>query len=188
MKHFQKIGEYPVDVLAAQLEQHPELWDACTQRKARQGSPHTGMQDIWVRYNEGDPYSPTFNDRHVPVWYPAWKVLPALKPIVFDLMRKVDGEMLGGVLITKISPGSGIDPHADDGWHVQYYDKFYVSIRSEPGAMFFCQHEDTLECLEPQVGECWLFDNRKRHWVENQSTSDRITLIVCIRTEMFGRC
>jgi hypothetical protein len=192
MKHFTKIGEYPVDVLAAQLEQHPELWDQHRIRKESRESPHTGMSDIWVRYNAVAPFEAsgdysTFNDRHVPVWYPAWTVLPALKPIVFDLMRKVDGEMLGGVLITKISPGSGIDPHADDGWHVQYYDKFYVSIQSAPGAVFWCHHEDVMEGLEPQVGEAWLFDNRKRHWVVNQSTSDRITLIVCIRTEMFGR-
>lgn len=145
------------------------------------------MSDIWVRYNRPDRLNPedprAFNNEHVPVWYPAWKKLPALRPIIFDLMATVEGEMLCGVLITRIPPGEGIAPHVDAGWHVEYTEKFYLSLKSSPGADFVCDGER----LNPKPGEMWLFDNRKNHWVENDSTEDRITLIVCIRTEMFGR-
>lgn len=183
MKHFKFIGDWPhTDTIMDELEENPWLWDERTNRKDREGSPHTGMQDIWVRYSKDGT-----NREHVPVWYPAWKALPALRGVVYGLMAAVQGEMLGGVLITKIPPGSGIDPHVDEGWHVDYYDKFYVCLQNDPGAVFWCEHDGVKEGLVPREGEVWLFDNRKLHWVENHSERDRITLIVCIRTEAFGR-
>jgi hypothetical protein len=141
LQHFLKIGEVEVSQLAAQVAAHPELRDQHTIRKTAPNTPHSGMSDIWVRYNDVKKYEEsgdyrTFNDAHVPVWYPAWTVLPSLKPIVLDQMAATEGEMLGGVLITRIPPGHGIAPHTDDGWHVQYYDKFYVCIQNDPGQPF----------------------------------------------------
>lgn len=186
MIYFQKMP-YQIDVkdLNQQLGEHPELWGQYGWRKAL--GPHAQMTDIWVRYNDiakfgGNP-GPEFNDEHVPVWYPAWEALPALKPVIFNLMAQEQGEMLGAVLITKISAGQGIRKHVDRGWHVEYYDKFYVSLESAPGATFHCGEE----VINPEVGDCWRFDNRREHWVENNSSSDRVTLIVCIRTEKYKR-
>lgn len=189
MQHFQKIAE-GIDVapVMAQLAEHPELWNAHTIRKTAPGTPHSQMSDIFVRYNDVTSFEAKgdyagFNDIHVPVWYPSWRALPALRPIVFGLMSFVEGEMLGGVLITRIPPGCGIDRHRDDSWHVRTFEKFYVSVQSAPGAIFGCEHDGVIEELEPKTGECWLFDNKKTHWVENRSNVERITLIVCIRRE-----
>lgn len=192
MPHFLKISEgIDVSELARQLDENPELWDANTSRKTHAGSPHTQMSDIWVRYNDKRRLDlnnlAAFNNEHVPVWYPAWEKLTALRPILFDLMAKVQGEMIGGVLITRIPPGMGIAPHVDLGWHVDQYDKFYLSVRSAPGADFICEHDGVTERLNPKPGEIYLFDNRKCHSVENKSDQDRITAIMCIRTEKFGR-
>lgn len=191
MKFFQKLS-YKVDVQAlnAALAAHPELWDRHTARKTAPGSPHSGMSDIWVRYNDIAPFATAgdfrgFHDAHVPVWYDAWMkhrdVQEAMRPIIFGLMSHVQGEMLGGVLITRIPDGNDIDPHTDHGWHVEYYDKFYVSLASAPGAEFWCGDE----MINPEVGDIYHFDNRLEHWVTNRSGQDRITLIVCIRTDMF---
>lgn len=191
MEHFTKISDgIDVGPLLRQIDANPALWNANSSRKERAGSPHTAMSDIWVRYNSPERARPDFsgfNDEHVPSWYPAWHALPALRPIIFDLMAKVRGEMLGGVLITRIPPGCGISPHVDEGWHVEYYEKFYVSLQSGPGAEFCCSEGGVTESLNPKAGECWLFDNRKLHWVVNDSGKDRLTLIVCIRTDLFGR-
>lgn len=188
MKHFLQIAS-GVDVapLIAAIDAQPELWDSHRERKESDGSPHARMSDIWIRYNDKARYKDreSFNAEHVPVWYPAWHALPELRPIIFGLMAAVDGEMLGGVLITRIPPGGGIAPHVDQGWHVEYYDKFYVSLRSDPGAEFWCDHGCIAEALNPKVGDIWRFDNRKNHWVENNSSTDRVTLIVCIRTDKF---
>lgn len=189
MKYFTKITDYDVADLARQLRDHPDLWNAHALRKTAVGSPHSRMNDIWVRYNDVAPFREsgdysTFNDPHVPIWYPAWKLLPALRPIIFDLMTLVEGEMLGGVLITRIPPGQGIAKHIDKGWHVAYYSKYYLSIQSSPGAEFHCADE----VLTPVTGEVYLFDNKLEHWVENKSNVDRITLIVCIRANKEGKC
>ena len=194
MKHFTLIRD-GVDVsgVLRELEANPDLWGEHGRRKTAPGSPHTGMSDIWVRYNDAGPFESgerpwtEFNDRHIPVWYRAWDLLPSLKPIVFDLMGRVDGEMIGGVLITRIPPGQGIDWHADSGWHVSAYEKFYLSLQSAPGAKFWCDADGVKEALEPEPGQIWLFDNRKPHAVTNDSGQDRITAILCIRTEKFGR-
>ncbi|CAD6548626.1 hypothetical protein LMG28727_04865 [Paraburkholderia kirstenboschensis] len=188
MRHFLQIAS-GVDVapLMSAIDAQPDLWDAHRERKESDGTPHARMSDIWVRYNDKSRYQDreSFNAEHVPVWYPAWHALPQMRPIIFDLMAKVQGEMLGGVLITRIPPGGGIAAHVDRGWHVEYYDKFYVSLRSAPGAEFFCDHDGTTEALNPKEGEIWRFDNRKNHWVENNSKIDRVTLIVCIRTDKY---
>ena len=186
MQHFEHICNFDVSDLRAQLAAHPELWDQHTRRKEAPGSPHGGMSDIWVRYNDVTPYAVSgdysrFNDEHVPVWYSAYTALPALRPILISLMARVGGEMLGGVLITRVPPGRGIAPHADKSWHVDYFEKFYISIQGQQGAIFGCAHDGVEEALTPMTGECWLFDNHKKHWVVNDSAEDRITLIVCIR-------
>lgn len=185
MIYFQKMP-YQIDVRALnqQIGQHPELWGQHGWRKDHGSKVHAGMTDIWVRYNDISrfkEFTPKFNDEHVPVWYDAWHKLTALHPIIFHLMAAEQGEMLGGVLITKIPAGQGIGKHEDKGWHVGYYDKFYVSLESAPGADFFCGEE----VINPEVGDCWRFDNRREHWVENNSSQDRVTLIVCIRTHKY---
>ncbi len=191
-RHFTRVlANVDVDPIRHQLDRNPDLWDTNKSRRSGEGSPHARMSDIWVRYNAPERFDPAnpraFNDEHVPVWYPAWRSLTALRPIIFDLMALVEGEMLCGVLITRIPPGAGIAPHIDAGWHVAFTEKFYLSINSAPGADFVCAQGGTIERLNPRTGEVWRFDNRTLHWVENNSAEDRITLIVCIRTDLFRR-
>lgn len=186
MKYFQKILE-GIDVapMVAELDAHPELWNQHSARKARADSPHSQMSDVWLRYNDPrnlkSPDDPAFNLEHDSVWYPAGRALPRLQAAAFALMGVVRGERLGGVLITKIPPGCGIAPHSDHGWHVEKYDKFYLSLKSAPGATFHCGEET----INPKPGDVYRFDNRMEHWVKNESAEDRVTLIVCIQTEMF---
>ncbi len=188
MKNFLKIAEgLDVMPLLLSIQRQPDLWDRHTIRKEAPGTPHAGMSDIWVRYNDIAAYDDgdfrTFNDEHFPIWYPAYYQLPEIRPIIFGLMSRVEGEHLGGVLITKIPPRGQIERHADDGWHVNYYDKFYVSLKSDPGANFYC--EDEVIC--PKAGDVYWFDNTKEHWVVNDSNEDRMTLIVCIRTHRYKK-
>lgn len=185
MQHFSLIDTVNVEQLASELEAHPDLWDEHTLRKDYETSPHKQMSDIWVRFaaREDGKLLVDMSKPHLPVWYRAWQELPALRPIVFNLMARVEGEVLGGVLVTRIPPGCGLVPHRDSSWHVDYYSKYYLSIQSEPGAVFGCREDGVEELLEPKPGEIWLFDNHKLHWVDNKSNADRITCIICIRTE-----
>ncbi len=186
MKNFLKIAE-GVDVLPVLLglQHHPELWDANTVRKASSDSPHLAMSDIWVRYNDDTECRRTgdyskFNDAHDPIWYPAYYAIPQLRPIIFAALARVEGTRLGGVLITKIPPGGRIAPHVDKGWHVDHYNtKLYIVLQSNP----LCINRVEDERVSMAAGEVWLFDNTKEHEVINDGNDDRITLIVCTRTE-----
>lgn len=182
MQNFLKIADgLNVAPLRLALVRQPELFGVHTKRREGYDSPHAQMTDIWVRYNayENLVKSPhTFNDEHDSVWYPAYHSLPELRPILFGLMSLVEGERLGGVLITKIPPGGSIAPHVDGGWHAQYYDKYFVPIQSDPGCVFGFEAGE----IHAAPGEVYWFDNSRPHWVRNDSQRDRIAMIVCIRS------
>lgn len=164
-----------VSQLRARLEQQPELFGQHIYRKEKYA--HKDMDDIWVRYNHPDHIGPKFNDEHSSVWYPVIKHLPEIPGICHALMQLSGGERLGGVLITKLAPGGKIAPHIDGGWHAGYYSKFYVPIKNEPGSVF--AWEDV--AIDPTPGEVYEFRNDVPHWVNNDSSVDRIAMIVCIR-------
>ena len=177
-----------LDVLPLQQELLANLdeFDKYDYRRTFPNSPHAQMNDIWVRYNDVRPFEAKgslegFEAEHDSIWYPVVEKLPSVKKVVFDLMHIVDGERLGGILITKLPAGGHISRHTDAGWHAQYYDKFYVPILNSKGSIF--GFDDGL--IDPELGEAWWFDNSNPHWVDNKSNTDRIAMIVCIRTEMF---
>lgn len=167
-----------VDVRPMQeaLQEHPTLWDARTERTLPEDSPHHGLSDIWARF--ADPDTMRDDGSHDSVWYPPADVLP-VRDIVFPLMAAVRGERLGGVLITRIKPGQVCKPHTDPGWHARYYDKYAVQIQAAPEQAFHFERQS----LVTKPGDVFWFDNSFTHWVTNDSQSDRITMIVCIKTE-----
>lgn len=172
--------------LQRELLENLDEFDKYDYRRTFPNSPHAQMNDIWVRYNDIKPFEEKgslvgFEAEHDSIWYPVIDKLPSLKKVVFDLMHIVDGERLGGILITKLPAGGHIARHTDAGWHAQYYDKFYVPILNHKGSIF--GFDDGI--IEPQLGEAWWFDNSNPHWVDNKSDCDRIAMIVCIRTELF---
>lgn len=167
-------GGLNVAPLLWSIQANPQLWNADAQRTTDESSPHHEVDDIWVRYSA----TPKEPGTHESVWYPAAEILP-VRELVYPLMQYVRGERLGGILLTKIPAGKQCKPHHDDGWHARYYDKFAIQIQSSPG-QFFCFEG---EQLEPMPGDVYTFDNSHTHWVTNDTPHDRITLIVCIKTD-----
>lgn len=176
---------FDVRPLVAQLAAAPALWDDFNLRTNHPQSPHRELSDIFVRYNARENYEgdrQAFNGPHDAVWWSAVDTLPSVMPIVFDLMRFVDGERLGMVLITKIPAHTKCYPHTDNGWHAGHYEKYAVQIASAEQQSFHVEHES----LSALPGECYWFDNSKTHHVLNDSDEDRITMIVCIRNRFTG--
>ena len=65
MRRFLKVAEgINVDTVMAQIHAQPELWDAHSLRRTAPGTPHSGMQDIWIRYNAPENMGPRFNHEH----------------------------------------------------------------------------------------------------------------------------
>lgn len=184
MKNFLKIAS-GIDVLplAIALQMHPELWDEHNERKEFENSSHKCTSDIWVRYNDPKNLSKGYDkytSEHDSVWHPAAAKLPQLRPIIFGLMDRCEATRLGGVLITRIPAGGHVLPHADRGWHPEYFDlKVYVPIHSNP----HCVNRVADEKVVMAPGDAWYFNNLKEHEVINGGDTERITLIVCMSTK-----
>lgn len=167
-----------VDLVVAAIEEC-DHWNRYAPR--REQYVHSAMSDIWVRYNVWENYCgdlAAFNEPHESVWYPVAFELPQIRLLVNDVLAHLPPVELGGVLITKLPPGCNIDPHVDGGWHAEYYrDKYAVQLKGNADQGFY--FEGCSYAAEP--GEVYWFDNQQLHWVRNDSSEDRITMIVCTR-------
>lgn len=177
MKNFLRIAQ-GVDVtpLLLSLQQMPYLWNATPLRKVAQGTPHAAMEDIWLRF-AAQPVD--FDRPHFPIWYPPSEMLP-VKQIIYSMMTRAEATHLGGVLITRIPPGGRIEPHADHGWHPEFYNcKFYLPLATNDRCVFRVENEKVVM----QTGDIWWLNNTVEHEVTNDGDTERITLIVCMRKE-----
>lgn len=171
-----------VSKAADQLKENPQFWDLYPFRRDFTGSPHEQMTDIWLRFGDLEKHGcSAFKGEHDSVWYPCAEYLTEFKRLAFEVMALVEGERLGGILITKLPPGGKIHPHTDSGWHAEYYDKFYVAINAPKESAFGFESGDIIA----DNGDCWFFRNDVTHWVTNNSNEDRISMIVCIKTDKF---
>jgi len=171
-----------VETLPLQLElaRNEQLWDRNPERRLYAGSPHSAMTDITCRYMpEGDVTLEARRAEHRNVFWPAWHLLPALRPVVFGLMTRVQAVELGSILITRLPPGKQIDPHSDAGsWAPEYYTcKCHWTVAGS--AIVRCDDE----ACEFTQGTVFTFDNLLMHSIENRGDCDRICCIVSMRCE-----
>lgn len=177
MRHFQKIAEQ-IDVIPLlNALAGTDLWNENTLRTTHPQSPHQQTDDIWCLFN-AIPETPedVIDDCEV-VPYRAWTEIPTLRPLVLDLMRRVDGMRLGRVLITRLAPGAIIPEHTDQGAPATYYKRYHLALKSEPGAL----NSSGGEVVTYRMGELWWFDNSVPHSIVNNSADDRLTLVMDVR-------
>lgn len=186
MRNFLKIAD-GVDVfpLVHALQRNQDLWDQHKYRTTYENTPHKDVSDIWLRFSDvgkvSDPsnLSPVINDS-APVWYDAIQKLPQVKQLIADLMYRVGAYEVGRVLITRLEPGGVILPHADtsgDYVHLGDIARYHIVLQGLPGSLFRCGDETV--CM--QTGEVWRFNAHEVHEVANNSSDDRIHLLVDLR-------
>lgn len=178
MRNFLKIAD-GVDVLPVlhALALNDDLWNAHNLRTLYPQSPHHEAEDILIWFNDLNQDSATIADDKAVVPYPAWDRLPQVRPIIFDLMRRVEGVQLGRVMITRLKPGGQIYPHEDAGAPAEFYSRYQLSLQCGPGCLFHCGDETAY--FSP--GSLWLFQNQITHSVVNNSADDRLVLIADVR-------
>ncbi|MGN6210276.1 aspartyl/asparaginyl beta-hydroxylase domain-containing protein [Asticcacaulis sp.] len=83
------------------------------------------------------------------------------------------GVVWGRSRLMRLAPGAGVPEHADINYHWHTRVRLHIPVFTEAGVRFHCDGQS----VHMAAGEAWIFDNWRRHHVENKAGSDRIHLV-----------
>jgi hypothetical protein len=65
--------------------------------------------------------------------------------------------------LMRLAPGAGVPEHADINYHWHTRVRLHIPVFTQPAVRFHCDGE----AVHMAAGEAWIFDNWRRHHVEN---------------------
>jgi len=183
VKYFQRVHDgLDTSGMLAELSEHPEVWDQFKERTISPDGYMRGTSDAWLRFLPRSKLNTAadYLGEGRCEFYPAWWLLPSLHPVVYSLMGMCNGVELGVCLISRLPPGGVVKPHNDSAcWTARFYDqKFYVILSGNPSVRNVTEDEEVV--LPP--GSITRFRNDVEHAVYNDGDTDRINLIVTLRS------
>lgn len=75
--------------------------------------------------------------------------------------------------LMRLAPGAGVPEHADINYHWHTRVRLHIPIFTWPEVRFHCDGRSVYMA----AGEAWIFDNWRRHHVENGAGAERIHLV-----------
>jgi hypothetical protein len=75
--------------------------------------------------------------------------------------------------LMRLAPGTGVPEHADINYHWFNRVRVHIPIVTRPEVRFHCGSR----AVHMAAGEVWIFDNWRRHRVENPTAEERIHLV-----------
>ena len=75
--------------------------------------------------------------------------------------------------LMRLAPGAGVPEHADINYHWHTRVRLHIPVFTQSAVRFHCDGE----VVHMAAGEAWIFDNWRRHHVENKASQDRIHLV-----------
>jgi hypothetical protein len=75
--------------------------------------------------------------------------------------------------LMRLAAGADVPEHADINYHWHTRVRLHIPIFTWPQVRFHCDGQ----CVHMAEGEAWIFDNWRRHHVENRAAADRIHLV-----------
>ena len=72
--------------------------------------------------------------------------------------------------LMRLAPGVGVPEHADINYHWHTRVRLHIPIFTQPAVRFHCDGQ----AVHMAAGEAWIFDNWRRHHVENNASAARI--------------
>ena len=75
--------------------------------------------------------------------------------------------------LMRLAPGVDVPEHADIAHHWHTRVRLHLPITTDPRVRFHCDGET----VHMAAGEAWIFDNWRRHRVENGASAERIHLV-----------
>jgi uncharacterized cupin superfamily protein len=178
-----------VSALSLAISMDPELWTADTFLRNYPQGPFGDTDTIMLRFPEiqtgmSDEEIELYKanklagyDQHESIAYPAWSKLTQAHPFVFDLARFVGATRIGRVMVNRVRPGGRIYAHVDTPEHTRYWKRFHLVIQGQPGAII-TSGDETLQML---TGRMFHFRNDLMHEVRNESSVDRLSMVIDLR-------
>lgn len=183
MTHFKLLASgLDVSKLAAEIASQPDLFDEVTDRQDYPGSAHRDSKTIFLRWCKGLDVKSAFSE--IPAFdFPAMGKLATARELINYAIHRAGAQQLGRVLVVSLRPGGVVTPHADEGAYADFYERFHIVLKSEPGNIFRCEDET----VEMKTGDLWCFNHKTEHEVRNMSDSNRIHLIIDMVAPEFRR-
>ena len=75
--------------------------------------------------------------------------------------------------LMRLAPGATVPEHADINYHWHTRVRLHIPVFTQPEVRFHCDGE----AVHMAAGEAWIFDNWRRHHVENKASQARIHLV-----------
>lgn len=75
--------------------------------------------------------------------------------------------------LMRLAPGADVPEHADINYHWHKRVRLHIPVLTWPEVRFHCDGE----AVHMGAGEAWVFDNWRRHHVENRAGGERIHLV-----------
>jgi hypothetical protein len=75
--------------------------------------------------------------------------------------------------LMRLAPGAGVPEHADINYHWHTRVRLHIPVFTWPEVRFHCDGQP----VHMAQGEAWIFDNWRRHHVENKAAAERIHLV-----------
>lgn len=174
MSHFIRISEdEDIPPILAELDASPEIWFADTSRQ-RNVRCQRNTRNIFLRSAKKPlPHgAKNANNVHESSLAPAARRFPLTLAFCQRVADAMEGQ-LGRATLVALQPGCKVFPHIDIGEYYRIRDRFHLVLKSPEGSPLSTDDETVVM----QEGELWVFNNKARHWAENQSDEERIHLI-----------
>jgi hypothetical protein len=75
--------------------------------------------------------------------------------------------------LMRLAPGARVPEHADINYHWYTRVRLHIPIFTWPEVRFHCDGQS----VHMAAGEAWIFDNWRRHHVENDASAERVHLV-----------
>lgn len=159
--------------ILAELDAAPEVWFSDTSRQ-RNVRCQRNTRNIFLRSAKKPlPHGANnANDVHESRVAPAARQFPRTLAYCKRVADAMEGQ-LGRANLVALQPGCKVFPHIDIGEYYRIRDRFHLVLKSSEGSPLSTENETVVM----QEGELWVFNNKARHWAENQSDEQRIHLI-----------
>jgi Aspartyl/Asparaginyl beta-hydroxylase len=173
--NYQHLTSFATKRAQEELAISAPLWDAFTLRQTLPGTPHVDTKCIPLR--GAFPFAASYTVDVARARTDLAAMLPECMALANRLIAGLAVAEVGNVILATLKPGGWIRPHPDEGPYARHFDRYHIVINSEPGNWFNVNGE----LYHPCTGDVFTFNHQVTHSVGNDSTKERVHLIVDIK-------